>query len=265
MNPHLTVLVLAVLLPATVHSIKCYECQGEDNLCQVGLLGERVTCSPGVKHCYKSWTVETQPQTKRKCGSHREMENKCIDHLHEQTPYGMLMLACYCNEGDYCNSANSDRFSRANMALVLPVLLTALLSTHTIRHQMFDISWWTLAISVQYVPSIKSTQLHNNLVNPNTLNINFWWRWLLKLKQIWGNSNAETIRTFTPNVTTCHITWTQQSWWLTIWVIHISSFKLAFLRLFPQTQVLFLLVIGFSKGKKNYQRFKVNAVILIAN
>ena len=39
-----------------VHSIKCYECQGEDNLCQVGLLGERVTCSPGVKHCYKSWT-----------------------------------------------------------------------------------------------------------------------------------------------------------------------------------------------------------------
>ena len=143
--------------------------------------------------------------------------------------------SCFCYDigrkglhSEHTWFANADKFSRANMALMLPVLLTALLSTHTIRHQMFDISWWTLAISVQYVPSIKSTQLHNNLVNPNTFN--FWWMRLLKLKQIWGNSNAETIRTFTPNVTTCHITWTQQSWWLTIWVIHNSSSKLVFLR-----------------------------------
>ena len=151
------------------------------------------------------------------------------------------------------------------MALMLPVLLTALLSTHTIRHQMFDISWWTLAISVQYVPSIKSTQLHNNLVNPNKLNINFWWRRLLKLKQIWGNSNAETIRTFTPNVTTCHITWTQQSWWLTIWVIHISSLlNWSFWDCSPRHKHYFFWWLVFQKAKK-YQRFKVNAVILIAN
>ena len=47
--------------------------------------------------------VETSPKTKRKCGSKNVVENGCKDVLFGPNS----MLACYCDEHDYCNKASS--------------------------------------------------------------------------------------------------------------------------------------------------------------
>ena len=38
------------------YTIHCYQCDGEDNLCTVGLLGDKIECPKSTKSCYKSWT-----------------------------------------------------------------------------------------------------------------------------------------------------------------------------------------------------------------
>ena len=38
------------------YTIRCYQCDGEDNLCTVGLLGDKIECPKSTKSCYKSWT-----------------------------------------------------------------------------------------------------------------------------------------------------------------------------------------------------------------
>jgi len=94
-------ILLLSMLPAIVLSIKCYTCQAEDNICLPGRLGEKTQCKPDVKHCLKTWTVETSPKTKRHCGNSKLLENKCRDVLFGAN----TMLYCPCNETDFCNAA----------------------------------------------------------------------------------------------------------------------------------------------------------------
>merc|ERR1711981_643815 len=82
------------------YTIQCYQCNGEDNLCSIGLLGDKIDCPKSSKSCYKSWTVETSPLTKRKCADDRDYPEECRDALFGQTS----MLACYCSDQDFCNS-----------------------------------------------------------------------------------------------------------------------------------------------------------------
>ena len=42
--------------PSKKMNIECYNCIGEDHECEPGILGEKVKCKPGVKHCVKTWT-----------------------------------------------------------------------------------------------------------------------------------------------------------------------------------------------------------------
>ena len=91
------------------YTIRCYQCDGEDNLCTVGLLGDKIECPKSTKSCYKSWTgkiaffnakscdwlifnvvssiVETSPLTKRKCADDREYpEGMLYSIAHTQAP-----------------------------------------------------------------------------------------------------------------------------------------------------------------------------------
>ena len=54
-----------------------------------------------------SFPVETSPKPKRKCGSKNVLENECKDVLYGPNS----MLACFCDEHDYCNSATYNDFN----------------------------------------------------------------------------------------------------------------------------------------------------------
>lgn len=115
-----TIIILSSFYILAADAIRCYTCDsGDDNLCTVGLLGKKVECPAETKSCYKSWTVETSPLTKRKCGDERAYANGCKDVLFGQNS----MLACYCNEEDYCNSAQFGTSSPLNVALCLSFAL----------------------------------------------------------------------------------------------------------------------------------------------
>jgi len=119
-------LILYYILFQTANALKedgtrlwCYECNGLDNNCTVGLLGTKKECPPSTTSCYKSWTVETSPKTKRKCADDRKYETKCNDALYGQ----MSMLACYCKE-DFCNSAM--KIQNTIWILGVPFIYTAI-------------------------------------------------------------------------------------------------------------------------------------------
>ena len=58
--------------------------------------------------------VETSPKTKRKCGSRNNVDNGCKDVLFGANS----MLACYCDNGDYCNDANAVKSNNVLAILV---------------------------------------------------------------------------------------------------------------------------------------------------
>jgi len=105
-------LCLFCLLPQGTYGIKCYQCEGNDNKCDVGLLGVKEDCPSSTTSCYKSWTVESSPITKRKCADERVYDDVCSDVLEGQ----MSMVACYCGT-DFCNSATS-----ASAAILITML-----------------------------------------------------------------------------------------------------------------------------------------------
>ena len=94
--------LFCLLLPQGNYGLQCYQCgdSKSDYECMVGLLGDKVNCSSTTTSCYKSWTVESSPRTKRKCADDKEYDDACHDVIFGQ----MSMLACYCQE-DFCNSA----------------------------------------------------------------------------------------------------------------------------------------------------------------
>eukprot|EP00093_Oithona_nana_P013858 13858.XXX_247224_246558_1 [CDS] Oithona nana genome sequencing. len=114
----LFMLVLVTIIKDSC-AIKCYQCYGLDNTCTVGLLGNKTECPPTTTSCYKSWTVETSPMTKRKCGDERVYEQKCNDVLFGQ----MSMLACYCSSEDFCNTATSTLGEAASLFKLLSISL----------------------------------------------------------------------------------------------------------------------------------------------
>jgi len=63
-------------------------------------------------------TVETAPKTKRKCGSKNVLENECRDVLYGQNS----MLACYCNENDYCNGSGHPSPIPYWLIITLPII-----------------------------------------------------------------------------------------------------------------------------------------------
>ena len=65
-----------------------------------------------------SFSVESSPKTKRKCGSKTEVENECKDVLFGAN----MMLACYCNEHDYCNSTNVNKSN-----FILTMMMTSMM------------------------------------------------------------------------------------------------------------------------------------------
>ena len=65
-----------------------------------------------------SFSVESSPKTKRKCGSKTEVENECKDVLFGAN----MMLACYCNEHDYCNSTNVSK-SNFNLTMMMTSMM----------------------------------------------------------------------------------------------------------------------------------------------
>ena len=67
-----------------------------------------------------SVSVESSPKTKRKCGSKNELENECKDVLFGAN----TMLACYCNEHDYCNTAVGSNNSNLILTIMTPLLIS---------------------------------------------------------------------------------------------------------------------------------------------
>ena len=60
------------------HGLRCYVCDGEDNLCTIGLLGEKTECPPETKHCYKSWTGKKKQRDREKQTDERERDKRKI-------------------------------------------------------------------------------------------------------------------------------------------------------------------------------------------
>ena len=72
------------------------------------------------------FSVESSPKTKRKCGSKNEVENECKDVLFGAN----TMLACYCDDHDYCNAANANDVNNNNRFIM------------TIMTSMMTINLW---------------------------------------------------------------------------------------------------------------------------
>ncbi|TRY75726.1 hypothetical protein TCAL_04957 [Tigriopus californicus] len=98
-------LLLAVSTP--VHSIKCYECDPEDDyICSpTELFGESVQCADDVTTCHKGFTVEANNEITRSCGDPRDEpdEGDECPMVHE-IDGNDRKISCHCGT-DLCNMA----------------------------------------------------------------------------------------------------------------------------------------------------------------
>eukprot|EP00095_Tigriopus_kingsejongensis_P003860 maker-scaffold20_size707684-snap-gene-6.16 protein:Tk03860 transcript:maker-scaffold20_size707684-snap-gene-6.16-mRNA-1 annotation:"PREDICTED: uncharacterized protein LOC103578685" len=116
MDPVPTVpMILSVLLILTTWlqegtAIVCHVCHAKrGNICQpYELWGNRTECPNGVTTCYKSWSVEADPKTRRKCGSRLDVpdEGSCAEALEGANK----IMLCKCGE-DLCNGARTTKAS----------------------------------------------------------------------------------------------------------------------------------------------------------
>ncbi|TRY75725.1 hypothetical protein TCAL_04956 [Tigriopus californicus] len=85
-------------------AINCYVCSDKrDNICKpFELWGNRTQCPSGVTTCYKSWSVEADPKTRRKCGS--QMDEPDQGSCEEALEGANKIILCKCGD-DLCNGS----------------------------------------------------------------------------------------------------------------------------------------------------------------